>query len=206
METRVRDLIIVLDGDDVILDTGTRKIQWLRENYKGDKKFLDGLKPSQCNKSKLVPIIRQECYDNMGFYVYSKEGTLQIVPKEGALEGISSLSEVAYLDVLSARREDHTENMREWCKKFNIADKFRNIYSVRDLLFKKIKPIGGSKKIGIAKSLGGHAFVDDPRHMPNEEVRGLACVLFGEEYKERLPYIENIPDWAELVKYAKEVL
>ncbi len=153
MEQQSQKLTTVSEGDGVILDIGTRKIQWLRNNLKGNSGFLRELKPSQCNRTKLVPLIGQECYDQIDFYVYSREGTLQILPKERALEGVHYLSSIADLFISSAKREDDAENIREWCKRYKIFNCFNGIYSIRDPRYDCVEPIADSKKVGNKSSV-----------------------------------------------------
>ncbi|MFH1607949.1 MAG: phosphonopyruvate decarboxylase [archaeon] len=198
--------VVLLDGDDVILDTGAKKIQWLKENFQEDRRFLENLKPYQCSKPELVPMIGEKVYDQMGFYVYSREGTLQISPKEGALNGIFNLSKIADLYLVSQRREDHTENLREWCRQYNISNCFKGIYSVQDPLYANVNPIAGSKKVGIAKYHNACLFVDDDvRHMPNEQVE-VNCLLFGGSENEVLSNIKKVNGWDELVEYSSNLL
>lgn len=201
--------VILLDGDDVILRTGESKVAWLKKNFE-NKRLPDGrnlydLKPEECSRTLLVPTIGEKDYDNMGFYVYSEEGTSKTFPVEGAIEGVRELSKLAELYLVSARREDHIEAMKNWCKKYDIFDLFKEINSVKSLVYSNLAKTKNPQKLEIAKFHNARIFVDDDsRHMPETEVEGLTCVLFGNlERKNNPPHIKIARNWKEVINYCK---
>ena len=205
-------LTFVLDGDDVILRTGEKKVEYLRKHLKDsdllvEGKTIESIKPEECSRSLLLPIIGKEKYYEMAEFVYSLEGTLPMQPVDGSLEGVRQLAQLGKIYILSARNPQQTQNTGKWCEKNDFAPHIVDVLSVRDLKYTDTILIKGSKKVGIALSLGANMFVDDdPRHMPKNKVEELDCLLFGNVERQNVPEHNIVtPTWKDVVRCAKEL-
>ena len=207
-------LISILDADDVLLNTGKAKVVWIRRNLNyadlEDKlRTVESINPWECNRTDITPIIGHENYERMGAFVYSREGTLPIQPIDGALQGVAELSSLGEIYVLSARKPEFTENVKEWLNNngFYRYIKHDNVSSVSDPRYKDTPAVADSKKVGIAVEVGADMFVDDDRrHMPKEFLEGLQCLLFGEtERKDIKPYIRIARNWGDVILCAREI-
>ena len=148
------------------------------------------------------PKIGNEAYGEMISYVYSLMGTLEIPPFEDALNGVMDLTGFESIYVVSTRKPKDTENTREWLQRNSFNTYLSEISSTNCQKYKGISPIAGSKKVGIAKSIGASILVDDGRHTPNENVQGISCLLFGEaERKEAKFFWKIIRTWKEVLIY-----
>jgi len=208
LRERMKTYKILLDGDDVILKTGDAKVAYIRKHLRDSDlkgRTVESIRPEECSRSLLTPIIGPDAYNQMVSYVYSREGTLSILPVHGALRGLAALSSFAELYVATARTVEQAENVAESCRiNGNIVKK---VYSVVDPEFAEISEVAGSKKVGIALKLEAKLFVDDDtRHMPSEPVEGLQCLLFGEASRKNVPaYIQIARNWDEVVTYAQRL-
>lgn len=202
--------IYLLDGDDVLLKTGERKIRWLKENLSNDDildktRTIESLQPYECSRTILVPIIGADAYDKMGFYVYSREGTLEIEPMEGALEGVKELSNTGEIYVVSARRPDHAQNMEEWSKLNDFHRYLTDVASTKDPKYETVPKVEDSKKVGIGVYLGAKMFVDDDgRHMPKNSVTGLDCILFGPIERDVGEHIIVAKNWDDVISHTRK--
>lgn len=214
MEVKINNQKFLLDFDDVMLKTGDEKVRWLRQNISIDdlldkNRPVESIKPYECSRTVLTPIVGHDNYERMIDYVYGPQGTAAIQPLDGALEGVAELSKVGEVYVVSARKQKYIGNTKVWLQD-NGFDPYitpSNIFAEDNEEFAVVNKVAGSKKVGIAKHLGAVMFVDDDeRHMPKEPVEGLHCLLFGPLKRRYAPnHIVIAKDWNEVVEYARNI-
>ncbi len=199
--------VIILDGDDVVLKTGEKKLEWIRKNLQ-NKKLSDGrclfdLKSEECNKTLLSPIIGKENYNLVGAYAYSDDVTKTIEPVEGSVEGIKRLAYFSELILLSARRSVNSINER--CGVLGVRKYFKIIDSTFNPLYGEMGKVF-PKKVEIATYYGSCMLVDDDsQHMPNQRVNGLTGILFGDVVRKETPdFIRIVKDWEGLQNLCRE--
>ena len=115
------NLIILLDADDVLLDTGSTKTKWMQENLTDADVIAPGrtikdIQPYECNRSVLEKIIGHDNYERMTSYVYSQQGTDLTPVYKGAFEGIRELAKIGEVHVISARKPKDVVNTRNWLR------------------------------------------------------------------------------------------
>lgn len=199
-------LVAVIDNDDVVLNMGKKKIEYMKEHFP-EQRLISGIMPYDCSRTALVPIIGQEFYDHMNGVVKRRDSTLSMVPFEGAINGIKTLAEMYKIHVLSTRTPEETEYAKERLDMLGLAKYFAGISSTEDATYNNIPVVSGKKKVDVALYLGACSLTDDDkRHMPVDEISGLQCYLFGQgERKNIAPHIIIVRNWAELVARHQEL-
>jgi len=195
-------LIAVVDADDVILGTGLNKLAYMSQHYP-DQASISRIKPYQCSRTALVPIVGLPFYERMNAKVKSSEWTLRASPLEGALNGIQELARMFRIHVLSTRTPEETQYVEEWLRLKGLHD--YEVSSAIDPKYNHIEQLSGSKKVAIASHFGARMFIDDDeRHMPEVLVEGLDCLLFGEGDRIDIePHITIARNWNEVVAHAQ---
>jgi hypothetical protein len=117
------DIRIGIDFDGTIADTNEVKAKWIRMNLGVD------LSPWSCDRSKCVPIIGLEKYEQMAAFVYGEEGTGDAAPVTGALDGLRCLAQRAWLYVVTNRFGSHLPAARRWLCRHGVANLFKNVVS-----------------------------------------------------------------------------
>jgi hypothetical protein len=198
--------IFVIDGDDVIINSGEIKLQYLRNHFSDadlkDAKKVSDITLHNCNKTVLAKLIGLDAYAKVSQFAYSKENTLFAKSITGSLDAIKLLASIGDVYVLSARNPDLLENMKGWLQINNMSGYIKDIFSSKDNRFQNIAPIYDSKKVGIAVHLGADTLVDDDkRHMPLQPVDNLHCILFGpHNLKNIASHITIAEDWQQIVQ------
>lgn len=201
----MQDLISAVDGDDVILKTRVTKRRYMDEHFPNKDLIRD---VRSYDRTTLVPIVGLEFYEQMNAFIKSREPTLTTPPLDGALEGVQELSELVQVHVLSARTPEEIKVVREWFEKYGFLPYIADLSSSVDSKYEEVPQVTGKKKVDVALHKGAVLFVDDDeRHMPQEPVGGLLCLLFGEgERKNIAPHITIAKDWSEVVAYARQLV
>ena len=198
-------LVAVLDNDDVILRMGDKKLAYMRDYFPNQEVIRD-IRPYECSRTALVPIIGMEFYNRMNAIVKGRESTLSMPPFDGAVEGIKALSDLYELHALSARTPQETDHVKERLGTLGIEKYFKSISSTEDPKYDGIEHVSGVKKVDASLYLGASAFTDDDeRHMPNGIIRGLHCYLFGEGERNIGAHIVVVRNWQELVARHREL-
>jgi len=195
--------IFVIDGDNVILKTGERKLEYLKKHFGSE--IVKGVSPYACSRALLGPIIGDKAYGELADFIYSAEGTSTIQPVEGAFEGVKKLAKMGEVYVLQARHVEQVKNSIEWFRQNGFDSYLSDVFSVMDPRFADIEEVSGSKKVGIAIHLGAKMFVDDEdRHMPKNPVDGLDCLLFGLVERNIGKHIIIVKTWEDVINYASK--
>ena len=203
----MQDLIAVIDADDVVLKTGSTKLDYMRQHFP-HQGLIARIQPYECSRTALVPIVGLKFYEEMNAFIKSREGTLRTPALEGALRGIQELSELIQVNVLSARTPEETEFAREWLEKYGALPYVARVSSAEDPKYDGVPKISGKKKVDVALHLGAVLLVDDDeRHMPEKQFDGLHSLLFGEGERKNTPqHITVARNWVEVVAYAQKLV
>jgi len=183
--------------------------RWLRENLsdediKDQARTVESIQPYECSRTVLVPIIGEDSYNEMVRFVYSMNGKLRIKQVDGALDGVRELANMGDVYVVSARNPQQTKNTREWLNLHSFYKHLVDVASTEDPKYADVSKVEDSKKVGIGVHLGARMFVDDDeRHMPQNPVDGLDCLLFGPLERNAGKHIIVAKNWSDVVKYAK---
>ena len=103
---------------------------------------------------------------------------------------------------------EEVEFLRQCLEKNGFLPYIADLSSCEDTKYEDIPKVSGKKKVDVALHLGAAIFVDDDeRHMPQESVDSLQCLLFGEgERKNIAPHITIARNWEEVVSYATKLV
>ena len=178
-------MIICVDFDGVVADTGALRRKWLRDSIGLNDPFLS------MNRTELLPAIGAEIYERMQEELgYSK--TLTAVPIIGAIEALKELSQVVDVHLLSSRSDARLEWARRWLEQFYVLKYFTSTRSACSM-----------PKSRILESLRSEYLVDnDPRHF-DQLPKNAKGILFQQKENHLLSSRAFIAmyDWKSIVKY-----
>ena len=183
-------LRIAIDFDGTIADTNDVKTEWI-------KRTLGVEVPAwKCDRSRCVPIIGLERYEEMAEVAYGDEGTRTAKPVEGAVEAIKSLASQATLYVVTSRGASHLPAARDWLTSHGVIDLIRAVLSS-----------AGRTKGEVCLEHGiGVLLDDDLRHVGPVEKGSPRAVLFarGPQDSTALDAI-HVGSWPEFVRWVERL-
>jgi len=116
-------LVFGVDYDGTIADTNVMIAKWIK------MKVGIEVPPWKCDRTRCVPIIGLEIYEEMSDVVYEKEWTLKAPPVEGALEGLKKLKSLGRVYIVTARPKRRIKWAESWLRHHGVLDQIDGFIS-----------------------------------------------------------------------------
>ena len=179
------EIKLAIDFDGTIANTNDIKSKWVR-----DKLGLE-VPPELCSRTKCVPIIGIQAYEEMSSTVYGEEYTRKLSLTEGCLRALNNLSQEFGLILLTARTPERLQYAEDWMKKHDL-DQFFHEY---------VNQGRGTTKIQIAREKNCAALIDDDeRHLATESPSHMKLIWYnpGKLEMKRNVDIKSAHNWKEV--------